>query len=578
MGLAWEGIFPKRGSRVARQSVAAHSSLVPCHARSYRHLSNGCPELSLEARAISSEDPHRSSSQELNNMAPLSAPSGITSEAKVAVSAATESLQDRDVSVIVDDQNVAIALASEIPSRVCIPGGCDTLTVPLSTLQALSSSEQISERYYVLRYRSRLVVGNGSSTDIVDGIRNAELVLVAGVPLGEHVASGKDLRCSRANPVPLPVEFYGSQLGPAASATNTACVGFDSTRETAGLCSVDVDAFAYISGELEDATVRDVLSTAVGRQVASALAYQEDQGRAACSVGFFPIQSLVHSAPLSLRMSAAEIDENENDETSIARRKKLHDAFFLPTDRPLFRRKCLRGLEPPNAGPEEPEFTDGGCNGRLTNVHEGIKGHRLGEKGVTVHTVRGRYLYCHYLQNRFNDSGWGCAYRSLQTIMSWCAYQGLCSFEDGILPTHAQIQQALVDIGDKPAAFCGTKDWIGANEVCYALEKLTGVSSKILHVSSGSEMESRSRELARHFDEQGSPVMVGGGVLAWTILGIARDARTGRAKFLILDPHYEGRDELKTIQAKGWVAWKPATIFKASAFYNLCMPLRPIVI
>lgn len=33
--------------------------------------------------------------------------------------------------------------------------------------------------------------------------------------------------------------------------------------------------------------------------------------------------------------------------------------------------------------------------------------------------VKGRYAYYHYNQDGVRDEGWGCAYRSLQTIASW---------------------------------------------------------------------------------------------------------------------------------------------------------------
>lgn len=67
---------------------------------------------------------------------------------------------------------------------------------------------------------------------------------------------------------------------------------------------------------------------------------------------------------------------------------------------------------------------------------------------------------------------------------------------------------------------------------------------------SGSEIKSRARELARHFDTEGTPVMIGGGALAYTLLGVAFHEGTGEARFLILDPHYTGPDELDTIQGK----------------------------
>ena len=45
-------------------------------------------------------------------------------------------------------------------------------------------------------------------------------------------------------------------------------------------------------------------------------------------------------------------------------------------------------------------------------------------------------------------------------------------------------------------------------------------------------------------------VLTGGGVLAHTILGVRFDEVAGEVEFLILDPHYTGADDLKTIQDK----------------------------
>jgi Peptidase family C78 len=42
----------------------------------------------------------------------------------------------------------------------------------------------------------------------------------------------------------------------------------------------------------------------------------------------------------------------------------------------------------------------------------------------------------------------------------------------------------------------------------------------------------------------------GGGVLAHTIIGVDWNEGTGDVKFLILDPHYTGGEDLKTIQDK----------------------------
>lgn len=39
-------------------------------------------------------------------------------------------------------------------------------------------------------------------------------------------------------------------------------------------------------------------------------------------------------------------------------------------------------------------------------------------------TVKGMYEYYHYGDQGFTDNGWGCAYRSLQTLISWLNIQG----------------------------------------------------------------------------------------------------------------------------------------------------------
>ena len=36
--------------------------------------------------------------------------------------------------------------------------------------------------------------------------------------------------------------------------------------------------------------------------------------------------------------------------------------------------------------------------------------------------VRGKYDYWHYLCDEVDDRGWGCGYRTLQTIISWCVH------------------------------------------------------------------------------------------------------------------------------------------------------------
>jgi hypothetical protein len=79
------------------------------------------------------------------------------------------------------------------------------------------------------------------------------------------------------------------------------------------------------------------------------------------------------------------------------------------------------------------------------------------------------------MQDSFNDNGWGCAYRSLQTLLSYFKCEGYAtpSFE---IPTHKgnylllrviflEIQTALVELEDKEKSIIGSSQWIGAFEV-----------------------------------------------------------------------------------------------------------------
>ncbi|EOD05392.1 hypothetical protein EMIHUDRAFT_199092 [Emiliania huxleyi CCMP1516] len=72
------------------------------------------------------------------------------------------------------------------------------------------------------------------------------------------------------------------------------------------------------------------------------------------------------------------------------------------------------------------------------------------------------------------------------------------------------------------------------------------------------------------------------GELAFTLLGVDFNERTGEARFLIMDPHYVGPDDLSQIRPK-WVGWKSqdstthlgTKLFQQGELYNLCLPQRP---
>ncbi|KAK6924737.1 Peptidase C78, ubiquitin fold modifier-specific peptidase 1/ 2 [Dillenia turbinata] len=295
-----------------------------------------------------------------------------------------------------------------------------------------------------------------------------------------------------------------------------------------------------------------------------------------------------------------ELSYGETEMKQVELRKSLHLRLGLPFDRPLLRianslnslvTKCSKNSHSKQKGTSVLEDVHIGIpnsGGQWFDVMSYLSVALLilssskfwfrTVSGGVVSLIQGSYDYHHYLQDSFDDSGWGCAYRSLQTIISWFRHQHYTSID---VPSHREIQQCLVEIGDKDPSFIGSREWIGAIELSFVLDKLLGVSCKIINVRSGAELPEKCRELAMHFETQGTPIMIGGGVLAYTLLGVDYNEASGDCAFLILDPHYTGNDELKKIVNGGWCGWKKAVdskgknFFLHDKFYNLLLPQRP---
>ncbi len=310
---------------------------------------------------------------------------------------------------------------------------------------------------------------------------------------------------------------------------------------------------------------------------------------ASASKGLVPLRALHFSPPgfsahhitLLYPLASPCIEADESALQSL--RAAAHATLGLPTDRPLLRVANAISFDTStstNNNNKENLTASGAASKqtRLQNVHLNISG--SGVKGGSQHLVRGNYDYYHYMQDKFDDSGWGCAYRSLQTLCSWFQRQHYTSRAP---PGHREIQSTLAALGDKPAEFIGSKQWIGAIELGFVLDTLLGISCKVITVASGDEMPSKAREIAAHFDTQGTPIMIGGGVLAYTLLGVDYNTETGECAFLILDPHFTGADEIGKITSGQWVAWKKlgdkaaagGELFVPGAFYNLLCPQRP---
>lgn len=66
--------------------------------------------------------------------------------------------------------------------------------------------------------------------------------------------------------------------------------------------------------------------------------------------------------------------------------------------------------------------------------------------GGMVATVGGKYEFYHYGQEGIADIGWGCAYRSCQTICSWLLLNG---YVDQPVPSIEQMQQVHFSIEER---------------------------------------------------------------------------------------------------------------------------------
>lgn len=292
--------------------------------------------------------------------------------------------------------------------------------------------------------------------------------------------------------------------------------------------------------------------------------------------------STIYSIPKNIEPSYEFLKQQRNE---------LHDGYLLPKCQPQLR-YSQRMLDLGVSNIDEKL-------GYLCNVHETIVD-SSGVKGGLRNVIKGTYTYHHYMQNRCQDNGWGCAYRSLQTIISHYKHQGfiyspdvevralnkdkkddkinllrLKLHKESRVPTHEEIQSVLVDVGDKQPSFIGSQKWIGSQEVCFVLSHLYNLDSKFINVSSGSELVYKARELGSHFESQSTPVMIGGGVLAHTIIGIDFNDKNGDVGYLILDPHYTGEEDISIILKKGWCGWKKNAFWDKNAFYNLCLPQKP---
>lgn len=155
-----------------------------------------------------------------------------------------------------------------------------------------------------------------------------------------------------------------------------------------------------------------------------------------------------------------------------------------------------------------------------------------GELKIEIQLTRGDFHYFHYGCDGFRDHGWGCAYRTLQSMISWILHKQQRAAELNI-PSLREIQETLVRIEDKPKQFIGSRDWIGALEVFYTVDTLYDVPCKILHVTQHEDLNIHIPELLQYFQKYGGFVMMGGDMDAAS-KGIAGVHCNGKESFLLV--------------------------------------------
>ncbi|XP_053976006.1 probable Ufm1-specific protease 2 isoform X2 [Hylaeus volcanicus] len=260
-------------------------------------------------------------------------------------------------------------------------------------------------------------------------------------------------------------------------------------------CNLSIDTLSLVNFNTSSADLYGILVESMCRNIKLIEKCFEEQLKKSESSIKLPLP--VHFKPHAFGHLLTVVYPNgHNDNETIEYRESLHRILELDMSKPYFR-----------YGNAVKFYNESQADNILINPHEAIlQNDDVANSTRKISIVQGLYAYHHYMQDNFDDNGWGCAYRSLQTIISWYRLQGYTEIP---VPSHCKIQKCLVNIEDKPSSFINSKQWIGSTEVGFVLESLLGISVKVLCASTGEEVSTLATNLLHHFQTQGTPVMIG---------------------------------------------------------------------
>ena len=201
-----------------------------------------------------------------------------------------------------------------------------------------------------------------------------------------------------------------------------------SSSGTLVLVNVTADVCVVVDGR----TPAPALVSSLARALTASLAQCVDRTRAlltsaaatprsvSATSGLFLPSGCALSLPVTVTYAMDGCDAaGEAAPALVAQRQAVHVALALPLDRPRFR---IGSALPWQGGEDGGDGSGAGAgvgdsamyDGVLADVHigDGLPPSKV--VGGVQHVVKGSYLYYHYMQQHFNDKGWGCAYRSLQ--------------------------------------------------------------------------------------------------------------------------------------------------------------------